>query len=75
LGELDESVKYTMRFYEFKTTHVKQPLSPAQARINALKQNVEREQAKLKAEQARQRQQRANQRVTKAMQQRNTLPT
>ena len=42
-----------MRFYEFKSSPSK-PLSPAQARIKALKDQAKRAQAAVKAERARQ---------------------
>jgi len=42
-----------MRFYEFKSSPVK-PLTPAQARIKALKDQAKRAQAAVKAERARQ---------------------
>ena len=42
-----------MRFYEFKSSQPK-PLTPAQARINALKDQAKRAQAAVKAERARQ---------------------
>ena len=45
-----------MRFYEFKTT---KPLTPQQARINALKQQKERASTQLKAEKDRQKNQKA----------------
>ena len=45
-----------MRFYEFKTI---KPLTPQQARINALKQQKERASAQLKAEKDRQKKQKA----------------
>ncbi len=42
-----------MRFYEFKSSPAK-PLTPAQARIKALKDQAKRAQAAVKAERARQ---------------------
>jgi hypothetical protein len=42
-----------MRFYEFKSTPAK-PLTPAQSRIRALKDQAKRAQAAVKAERARQ---------------------
>ena len=42
-----------MRFYEFKSSPTK-PLTPAQARIKALKDQAKRAQAAVKAERARQ---------------------
>jgi hypothetical protein len=49
-----------MRFYEFKTT---KPLTPQQARINALKQQKERVSTQLKAEKDRQKKQKAVQAI------------
>jgi hypothetical protein len=43
-----------MRFYEFKSSPSK-PLTPAQARIKALKDQAKRAQVAVKAERARQR--------------------
>ncbi|QWD89810.1 hypothetical protein GQ367_04930 [Polynucleobacter sp. MWH-CaK5] len=43
-----------MRFFEFQTPKIQKPLSPAQARIKALKDQAERAQAAVKAERARQ---------------------
>jgi len=59
-----------MRFYEFtsKTIKPKKPLSPAQARIKALKQNVENGRKQLKAERDRQRRQREADRQRKLLQ-------
>ena len=61
-----------MRIYELvlKPIKPKPPMSPAQARINALKQSVERSQQQLKAERERQRQQRDNERRQKQLRQR-----
>ncbi len=47
------NTKYTMRFYEFKSSPAK-PLTPAQARIKALKDQAKRAQMAVKAERARQ---------------------
>ena len=47
-----------MRFYEFKSSQSK-PLTPAQARIKALKDQAKRAQAAVKAERARQKMQAA----------------
>ena len=47
------STKYTMRFYEFKSSSAK-PLTPAQARIKALKDQAKRAQVAIKVERARQ---------------------
>ena len=47
------STKYLMRFYEFNSSPAK-PLTPAQARIKALKDQAKRAQAAVKAERARQ---------------------
>lgn len=64
--------KYTMRFYEFATRSIKPkpPLTPAQARINALKQSVENSRRQLQAERERQRKQRDTERLRKQLQQR-----
>jgi hypothetical protein len=47
------NTKYLMRFYEFKSSPSK-PLTPAQTRIKALKDQAKRAQAAVKAERARQ---------------------
>ena len=47
------NTKYLMRFNEFKSSPAK-PLTPAQARIKALKDQAKRAQAAVKAERARQ---------------------
>jgi hypothetical protein len=52
-----------MRFYEFKTSPAK-PLTPAQARIRALKNQAKRAQAAVKAERARQKIQAAQSTLT-----------
>jgi hypothetical protein len=49
-----------MRFYEFKTI---KPLTPQQARINALKQQKERANTQLKAEKDKQKKQKAVQAI------------
>jgi len=54
-----------MRFYEFKTI---KPLKPAQARINALKQQQTRVKDALTTERDRQKQAKATERVQKAQQ-------
>jgi hypothetical protein len=61
-----------MRIYELviKPIKPKPPMSPAQARINGLKQGVERSKQQLKAERERQRQQRDNERKQKQLRQR-----
>ena len=56
-----------------KTIKPKPPMTPAQARINALKQGVERSKDQLHAERERQRQQREAERRRKQLQQRSTL--
>lgn len=48
-----QQLNINMRFYEFKSSPTK-PLSPAQARIQALKDQAKRAQAAVKAERARQ---------------------
>ena len=64
--------KYNMRFYELflKPIKPKPPLTPAQARINSLKQNVQRDKQQLKNEKERQRQQREREQQRKQLQQR-----
>ena len=57
-----------MRFYEFKTIKPIQPLTPARARINALKQAKDRAADALTAERTRQKQTKAQERVAKAQQ-------
>jgi len=57
-----------MRFYEFKTINPIQPLTPAKARINALKQSKDRAADALTAERTRQKQAKATERVKKAQQ-------
>lgn len=60
-----------MRFYEITTIKPIKPLTPAQARINTLKQNVQRDKVQLDAERERQRKQRENLRRQKQLQQKN----
>ena len=50
-----------MRFYEFKTIKPIKPLTPAQARINALKQSKDRAADALKTERDRQKRNKAQQ--------------
>ena len=57
-----------MRFYEFKTIKPIQPLTPAQAKTNALKQAKDRAADALTAERTRQKQAKATERVQKAQQ-------
>ena len=57
-----------MRLHEFKTIKPIQPLTPAQARINALKQQQTRAKDALTAERDRQKQAKATERVKKAQQ-------
>jgi hypothetical protein len=59
-----------MRFYEIQNIKPKPPLTPAQARINSLKQNVDNDKKRLQAERDRQRQQREAERTRKQLQQR-----
>jgi len=61
-----------MRFYEIQTIKPKPPLTPAQARISLLKQNVDNDKKRLQAERDRQRQQREAERTRKQLQQRYT---
>jgi hypothetical protein len=60
--------KYSMRFYEFKTIKLIQPLTPAKARINALKQSKDRAADALKTERTKQKQAKATERLQKAQQ-------
>ena len=60
--------KYSMRFYEFKTIKPIQPLTPAKARINALKQSKDRAADALKTERTKQKQAKATERLQKAQQ-------
>jgi vacuolar-type H+-ATPase subunit I/STV1 len=62
--------KYKMRIYEVisKPIKPKQPLSAAQARINGLKNNVEKGRQQLQAERERQRSQRDAERLRKQQQ-------
>lgn len=64
--------KYLMRIEEVvtKTIKPKPPLSPEQARIQGLKNNVERDRQQLQAERDRQRRQREAERLRKQQQQR-----
>ena len=63
--------KYCMRICEITNIKPKKPLTPAQARVSALKQNVQQSKDRLNAERDRQRQQRDNERKQKEIQQRN----
>jgi len=58
------SCKYVMRINEITQNNIK-PLNPQQARINSLKQNVERDKQQLQAERDRQRKQRDAERLRK----------
>ena len=57
-----------MRFYEFKTIKPIQPLTPAKAKINALKQAKDRAADALNAERTRQKQAKAREKLLKAQQ-------
>lgn len=57
-----------MRLHEIKTIKPIQPLTPAQARVNALKQSKDRAADALTAERDRQKQAKATERVQKAQQ-------
>lgn len=59
-----------MRFYEFATIKPSKPLNPAQARIAALKRNVENGRAALKRERDTQRMAREREAERKAQQRR-----
>lgn len=62
--------KYMMRINEvIETTKPKPPMTPAQARVRALKQGVERSKQQLGAERERQRRQRESERQRKLQQQ------
>lgn len=63
-------VKYLMRIYEITSSQPTKPLTPAQARIRALKQNVEQGRQQLDAERKRQRRQREAERKNKEAQRR-----
>ena len=60
-----------MRIHEITTVKSDKPLTPAQARVNALKQNLQRTRDQLNAERDRQRRQRDTERKQKQIQQRN----
>ena len=57
-----------MRVYEFKSIKPIKPLTPAQARINALQQQQTKTKALLTTERQRQKQVKATERVQKAQQ-------
>ena len=63
-------VKYLMRISEITKQPIKPkpPMTPAQSRVQALKQNVERSKQQLSTERERQRQQRETERQRKAQQ-------
>ena len=60
--------KYSMRIFEIQPIKTIKPPSPAQARIKALKQNVENGRKQLQAERERQRRQREEERTRKQLQ-------
>jgi hypothetical protein len=60
-----------MRIFEIQPIKTIKPLTPAQARINSLKQNVENTRKQLQAERERQRRQREAERIRKKLQTRN----
>ena len=64
-----------MRFYEFTLRPIKPqpPLTPAQARIRAMKNTVERDKQNLRNEKERQHQQRENERKRKELQRRSSV--
>ena len=62
------SINTTMRIHEITTIKSLKPLTPAQARINALKQQQTRASQALSAERERQQQAKATERVQKAQQ-------
>ena len=59
-----------MRFFEFSTIKPTKPLSPAEARVAALKRNVEQGKAALKREKDVQRMQKDREAQRKALQRR-----
>lgn len=59
-----------MRFYEFATIKTTKPLNPAQARVAALKRNVDMSRAALKREKDMQRMAREREAQRKAQQRR-----
>jgi vacuolar-type H+-ATPase subunit I/STV1 len=67
--------KYLMRITEITTQTIKPkpPMTPAQSRINTLKQNVDRSKQQLNMERERQRQQRETERKRKAQQRPSTF--
>lgn len=71
-ADLALMIKYTMRFDEFKTIKHIVPLSPAQARLNALRQGVKKSRTALQAERDSQRRQRDRESMRK---QQATAPT
>ena len=62
------SINTTMRIHEITTIKPLKPLTPAQARINALKQQQTKAKTALSAERERQQQAKATERVHKAQQ-------
>jgi hypothetical protein len=62
---LDWLGKYWMRIFEITTRQSTKPLTAAQARIRALKHNVEQGRQQLDAERERQQRQRESERKTK----------
>ena len=60
-----------MRIFEIQPIKTIKPLTPAQARINSLKQNVENTRKQLQAERESQRRQREAERTRKKLQTRN----
>jgi hypothetical protein len=71
-GKVFDECKYLMRIKELVTKPIKPkpPMTLPQARINGLKQGVQRSKQQLKLEQERQRQQRENERRQKQLRQR-----
>ncbi len=68
-AECDMVINIHMRFYEFSVIKPKKPLTPAQARITALKRQVDLARLSLKRERDFQRQQKINQQQQKLSQQ------
>ena len=68
VGLQNDVGKYSMRIFEIQPIKTIKPLTPAQARINALKQNVENTRKQLQAERERQRRQREAEQTRKQLQ-------
>ncbi len=73
IAECDMVINTLMRFYEISVIKPKKPLTPAQARITALKKQVDAAQQSLKREREFQRQQKIIQQQQKLSKQKNQL--